>query len=82
MSQTATQPAAATPALQALLLPCPECGADEAAIDVKLGQLDCEQFCCNECGTEFSIASVEAKMAKWQAVIGWVKSAPQFPAAE
>lgn len=69
------------PAPAPLLLPCPECGAEEAAIDVKLGQLDCEQFSCCECGVEFSIESVEAKIAKWQKVIAWVKAAPK-PDAE
>lgn len=83
--QTTTQPAAPAserPALAAFTLRCPLCGEAEAPIAVLLNQLDCQQFRCETCNSEFSIEDLEDTIAKWQKVVLWVRSVPQFPAAE
>jgi len=66
-------------ALRPFTLACPYCGEQDAAVAVILAQLDCEQFRCLECEQEFKIADVESIIDRWQKVIAWVRSVPQFP---
>lgn len=68
------------PALAPFTLVCPHCAEQEASVSVLLNQLDCQQFRCEECNTEFSIEDMEAMIGRWQKVIQWVKSVPQFAA--
>lgn len=81
--QSTTQPAAPAserPAMHPISCHCPHCGSGEANVAVLLGQLDCEQFRCEDCSTEFSIESLEEIIGHWQKVIAWVKAAPQHDA--
>jgi hypothetical protein len=58
-------------------LPCPCCGAED--VNVRLSLDDGKTLTCDECNTDFYVSFVEDVIAKWSAVLPWLKS---FPAAE
>ena len=57
-----------------LQLPCPRCGAADANISVALN--DPDTFTCHECDAEFSRGDIEAIMARWVKVLGWIDTMP------
>ena len=65
----------ATP--QGLTLPCPFCGEAEASIALQLSDLS---YTCGECSTDFTADDVRNLIHKWQAVLAWAETLPQFPA--
>jgi hypothetical protein len=69
---TATKPA------KGFKLVCPFCGDSEGGISIEL--TDLRKCTCSACGDEFTPQAALAKavelVAKWQAVVTWVESAP------
>jgi transcription elongation factor Elf1 len=55
-------------------LPCPKCGQNSQSIRVDLD--DTSTFTCTSCDESFPADEVEEMIAKWQAVIAWVRLAP------
>jgi len=62
----------------AIVLPCPQCGNEEAGIELRLWCLDesDSEFRCNECEAEFSAESVRTLIKKWVKVLAWLDAAP------
>jgi len=66
---------------QSIHLPCPNCGATEAAIAVRLdliGEEHVDTFTCYECDNVFSISHVRTFVRRWAKVLQWIDSAPHF----
>jgi hypothetical protein len=61
-----------------LELTCPCCGVRDAAITLRLDDLD--QMECGECSETFSpdeaVEKAREMLARWEAVAAWVKVAP------
>lgn len=75
MSQTAT-------ARKPLLLPCPSCHDDEAAIFLDLSLIGSEDECClqcQSCGDHLDPAEIRKTLAawrRWEKTLVWIDAAP------
>jgi transcription elongation factor Elf1 len=64
-------------------LPCPMCGEAEVSIALDLDDMGRDEACrCAECESAFGLDHVRDLMAKWQAVLLWLDSAPMLPAEQ
>jgi hypothetical protein len=62
-----------------ITLPCPMCGAEEAAIAVnlwRLGDNGQDAFICGECDNEFSVNVIRKFLERWTPVLAWLHAAP------
>jgi predicted RNA-binding Zn-ribbon protein involved in translation (DUF1610 family) len=75
---SAPQPAAKV--LSPIKLPCPLCGEEDADISVHLANLGSgEEFMCDDCGEDFSIAEVRRFIARWTPILDWLSAIPTTP---
>lgn len=67
-----------TKTLNAINLPCPMCGEEEAGIQINLDYLhdDDAQFHCRNCDSEFGRNRIEAIVRKWSKMLTWLDAAP------
>lgn len=68
-----------TKTLNAVRLPCPRCGQQEAGISVNLWTLNDPQdnnFTCGECGEHLSINEVLSLIEQWQKLLKWLEQLP------
>lgn len=71
-----------TTTLNAIHLPCPMCGEQEAGIKLYLAGLDDDdaQFTCAECEGEFGRNQIKEFIRKWSKLLAWMDSAPDMDA--
>jgi len=80
---------ATAPLRLALLLPCPCCSADDAAMDLRLGRDNDGRLACTACGSEFGIDHIRdlvrawlPVLNDWPAVRAWLGRAPTLSVVE
>lgn len=56
-------------------LPCPHCGEQEAALQLKLNTMDTSLHCA-DCEADFTREEVEDMISKWTKFFLWVDTAP------
>ncbi len=69
--------------MKPIRLPCPCCRQRVADIEIRLWKLGLgNEFSCEDCGTYFGAAEVEAMIAAWAPVLAWLRQAPAVPAPD
>jgi hypothetical protein len=56
-------------------VPCLCCNEDNS---VYMRLSDLSTLRCPQCDSDYNLAYIEAQVTRWQAVVAWLKTAPQY----